>query len=148
MPLSPKQQRFVAEYLIDSNATQAAIRAGYSAKTAKQIGSRLLTNVDVKAGLKAKQAKITDKLEITATDLLRDVLDVRKLAKTDGVYAAALKANEMLGKSLGDANPFTETIKVDATIDDMATDLPELARLVAFLLTAGMQQPEDAQPLH
>ncbi|MBN5145921.1 terminase small subunit [Stenotrophomonas maltophilia] len=42
-PLTPKQQRFVQEYLKDQNGTQAAIRTGYSEKTAKQQGSRLLT---------------------------------------------------------------------------------------------------------
>ena len=46
--MTPKQQRFCDEYLIDLNATQAAIRAGYSEKTAKEQGSRLLTNVNVK----------------------------------------------------------------------------------------------------
>lgn len=45
--LTEKQQRFVEEYLIDLNATQAAIRAGYSAKTADQQGSRMLANVKV-----------------------------------------------------------------------------------------------------
>ena len=44
-----KQERFVEEFLIDLNATQAAIRAGYSEKTAKSQGQRLLTNVDIAA---------------------------------------------------------------------------------------------------
>jgi phage terminase small subunit len=43
--LTPKQQRFVAEYLVDLNGKQAAIRTGYSAKTAEQQASRLLSNV-------------------------------------------------------------------------------------------------------
>lgn len=47
MGLTRKQRAFVDEYLIDFNATQAAIRAGYSQKTARSIGHRLLTNVDV-----------------------------------------------------------------------------------------------------
>lgn len=47
MALTDKQQRFVAEYLVDRNATQAAMRAGYSEKTAQQQGSRLLLNVMV-----------------------------------------------------------------------------------------------------
>jgi phage terminase small subunit len=51
MALTAKQQRFVAEYAVDLNATQAAIRAGYSPHTAKQQGSRLLTDVDVAAAL-------------------------------------------------------------------------------------------------
>lgn len=57
MSLTAKQQRFVEEYLVDLNATQAAIRAGYSEKTAKQQGARLLTNVDVAAAVSASKAE-------------------------------------------------------------------------------------------
>lgn len=64
--MTPKQTRFVAEYLIDLNATQAAIRCGYSPKTAKQQGSRLLTNADVAAAVTVKADKQLDKLELTA----------------------------------------------------------------------------------
>lgn len=46
--LTPKQERFIEEYLIDLNATQAAIRAGYSPKTANEQGNRLLANVSVR----------------------------------------------------------------------------------------------------
>jgi terminase small subunit-like protein len=47
--LSPKQRRFVAEYLIDLNAAEAAIRAGYSHKTARSVGSENLTKPDIQA---------------------------------------------------------------------------------------------------
>lgn len=73
LALNPKQQRFIAEYLVDMNATQAAIRAGYSARTAKQQGSRLLTNADVVAALARKQAKIAGKLEMTAERVLAEL---------------------------------------------------------------------------
>lgn len=53
--LTEKQQRFVEEYLIDLNATQAAIRAGYSAKTADQQGSRMLANVKVQQAISVLQ---------------------------------------------------------------------------------------------
>lgn len=60
--LTPKQRRFVEEYLIDLNATQAAIRAGYSPKTAHSAGPRLLENVDVAraidAGIDARSARV------------------------------------------------------------------------------------------
>ncbi len=52
MALRGKQQRFVDEYLIDRNATQAAIRAGYSAKTAYSIGEQNLKKLEVKKPLK------------------------------------------------------------------------------------------------
>ena len=53
--LTPKQERFVQEYLIDLNATQAAIRAGYSAKTAEQQGYQLLQKPSVQAAIAARQ---------------------------------------------------------------------------------------------
>ena len=64
--LTPRQQRFVGEYLIDLNATQAAIRAGYSGKTAEQQGPRLLGNVGVSAAIAKGQARLAAKQEITA----------------------------------------------------------------------------------
>ena len=51
MTITEKQQRFVDEYLVDLNGTQAAIRAGYSAKTATPTAARLLTYVNIQAGL-------------------------------------------------------------------------------------------------
>lgn len=71
--MSPKQQRFVEEYLIDLNATQAAIRAGYSAKTAEQQGHQLLKNTSVAAEIGKRSEKRTEKLEITAERVLREL---------------------------------------------------------------------------
>ena len=51
MTLTAKQERFVEEDIVDLNATQAAIRAGYSPKTANREGSRLLSNVDIQAAV-------------------------------------------------------------------------------------------------
>lgn len=67
--LTDKQQRFVDEYLIDLNATQAAIRAGYSEKTAKEIGSENLTKPNI--------AKVTKKEKIK----LRGLLQLKNLIK-------------------------------------------------------------------
>lgn len=71
--LNPKQKRFVAEYLIDGNATQAAIRAGYSKKTARSIGAENLTKPDIAAAIAGKQAKIAGKLEITAERVISEL---------------------------------------------------------------------------
>jgi phage terminase small subunit len=65
MSLNPKQLRFVDEYLIDLNGTQAAIRAGYSAKTANEQGARLLANVSISAIIKARQQERSERTEIT-----------------------------------------------------------------------------------
>jgi phage terminase small subunit len=71
--LNAKQQRFVDEYLIDLNATQAAIRAGYSPRTAKQQGARLLTDDDIAAAVAAGQNRVAAKAEITAERVLREL---------------------------------------------------------------------------
>ena len=71
--LTAKQERFVAEYLIDLNATQAAIRAGYSEKGAFVRGSELLRNRKVAEAVAAGQAKIAAKLDFKAEDVLREL---------------------------------------------------------------------------
>lgn len=76
MFITPKQQRFVDEYLIDLNATQAAIRAGYSAKTAEQQGPRLLGNVGVAAAISEGRARIAAKLEITQERVVAELAKI------------------------------------------------------------------------
>lgn len=69
--LTPKETRFVREYLKDLNATQAAIRAGYRAHTAKQAGSRLLSNVDVRAAIEEAKSERNERLQIDADWVLQ-----------------------------------------------------------------------------
>lgn len=78
--LTPKQRQFVAEYLIDLNATQAAMRAGYSAKTANEQASRLLANASVAQAVADGQAKRLQKAELTAERVLEEM---RRLAFSD-----------------------------------------------------------------
>lgn len=146
--MTPKQARFVQEYLIDGNATQAAIRAGYSEKTAHAIGHENLSKPEIAAAVKVAQGKLLEKLEITAEGLLRDVIDVRNAAKRDGVYASALKANEMLGRSLGEANPFVERTEHKHEIETTAESPLEIARGLAFLLTRVGKEKAHPEPLH
>lgn len=87
--LTDRQDRFVQEYLVDLNATQAAIRAGYSAKTAAQIGERMLRKVEVQALLTERMKARSERTEITADRVLREIarlafFDIRKLVGDDG----------------------------------------------------------------
>lgn len=75
--LTEKQQRFVDEYLIDLNATQAAIRAGYSAKTADVQGSRMLGNVKVQQAISEAMAERSKRTGINQD---RGVLELAKIA--------------------------------------------------------------------
>lgn len=76
MALNAKQRRFVDEYLIDLNATQAAIRAGYSAKTANEQGSRLLANVSVQAALSDRMKDRERRTEITQDKVLAELAKI------------------------------------------------------------------------
>jgi phage terminase small subunit len=87
--LTPKQSLFIQEYLIDKNATQAAIRAGYSKKTAKSIGQENLTKPDIKNAIDSLLAAAAAALDITRERVLREMArcafaDVRKLFNADG----------------------------------------------------------------
>jgi len=87
--LNDKQQRFVQEYLVDLNATQAAIRAGYSKATAQQQGSRLLLNVVVAEAIAEGQAAVAKRNEITVDRVVAAIGkiafgDPRKMFGPDG----------------------------------------------------------------
>lgn len=120
--LTPRQERFVKEYLVDLNATQAAIRAGYSAKTANRIGPELLGKTCVAAAIARQKEKRAAKIELTAEKVLEMNLRFYKVnselipKKTfdgqattkDGALAwrmvdaaAAAKALDMLNKHFG-----------------------------------------------
>ena len=90
--LTDKQARFVEEYLVDLNATQAAIRAGYSADSAAVIGCENLTKPNVAAAIAAAQQKRSERTKITQDRVLREYArlafsDTRKLMEwgPDGV---------------------------------------------------------------
>ena len=78
--LTPKQQRFVEEYLVDLNATQAAIRAGYSEKSAARISVELLNKTQVQKSIEKAQAKRAERTEVTAD---RVVTELAKIAFAD-----------------------------------------------------------------
>jgi phage terminase small subunit len=74
--MNKKRERFVNEYLIDYNATQAAIRAGYSDKTAYSQGQRLLKKVEVKAAIEEGMKKIGKKIEITQERIAEEIAKI------------------------------------------------------------------------
>ena len=93
MALTAKQRRFVEEYLIDLNATQAAIRAGYSRKTAGQIGDENLKKPQIAAAVQAAQAERSARTQITQDRVLQELariafFDIRKLYNDDGSMKA------------------------------------------------------------
>jgi phage terminase small subunit len=74
--LTPKQERFVEEYLIDLNATQAAIRAGYSAKTAREIAKENLTKPPIQEEIRKRRKEQMKRTQLTADKVLRELASV------------------------------------------------------------------------
>lgn len=116
--MNAKQQRFCEEYVIDSNGTQAAIRAGYSKNSARQIADQLLTKLDISQRVNELKLEIQKRNEITADFVLNSLKEVALRCMTatpvmvfengrmqeTGEYefdsAGANKALELLGKHL------------------------------------------------
>jgi phage terminase small subunit len=143
--LTPRQARFVSEYVIDLNATQAAIRAGYSAKTAEVQGCRLLRNVQVRAAVSVKQDRVTKKLDFTLEGQLAKLEEVRKAALEGGQYGATVSAVQAQNKMLGLDAP--TKLDVNATVKtDEATDAEKARMIVAALAKASNEA--DARQLH
>lgn len=116
--MTSRQERFCNEYLIDCNATQAAIRAGYSEKTARQIGQRLLTDVDIKAYIDKQMGALQDKTIASAEEVMKYLSSVIRGESKSSVLSMCgdgcqeviektpdekerLKAAELLGKRYG-----------------------------------------------
>lgn len=126
--MNHRQQRFALEYLVDLNATRAAIRAGYSRRSARDTGSRLLTNPDIQteiARLRAEQAAET-KLTIARVDAALD-----KLAFTDLPEILALKGGRLTMQDFVNLTPAPKAclkkvrIKtIGMTTDDAGNQIP------------------------
>lgn len=99
--MNQRQERFVHAYLKDPNATQAAIKAGYSKKTAGQIGGRLLKDVQIRAAVEKAQAKLVVKCELTLESHLEELAKIRDGAKAAQQYSAANAAEANRGKVCG-----------------------------------------------
>lgn len=100
--LNEKQKRFADEYLIDLNATQAAIRAGYSPRSAGEQASRLLKNAKVRAYIDERMAELSRRTGVNQERILRELARI-----------AFVNAPDLI--NMEDA-----TVREDATVDDMA----------------------------
>ena len=101
MKLTPKQIRFVDEYLIDFNASRAAIAAGYSSSGAKVQGSRLLTNVNVRRLVERRQEETSKRLGITRDDVIKGLVIAAEQARLNKDPASMIAAMSEVSKMMG-----------------------------------------------
>ena len=142
--MTQKQKRFIEEYLIDLNATQAAIRAGYSPDTAQQTGSENLSKPVIRAQIDRAMAERSKRTGVNAERVVQElakiafvnaaeVIDpktatVKEDALPDGLereikMADKLKALELLGKHLG---MFKDRIELSGGLDTEKSKLDDL----------------------
>lgn len=137
--MNARQKKFCDEYLIDCNATQAAIRAGYSPKTAKSIGNENLTKPDLKAYIDEQLELLHSKRTADAQEVLEYLTSVMRGEHTeqilqlvgDGVQTITdidvsakerLKAAELIGKRYG---MFKDNVGIDLEPVVIVNDLKE-----------------------
>lgn len=101
MKLTPRQARFVDEYLIDLNGTQAAMRAGYSSHGANVTGSQLLANPSVRSCVTQRQRELATKMEITREGIILGLLEAILVAKKQGDPASMIRGAAEISKMLG-----------------------------------------------
>jgi len=117
--LTPKQTLFVAEYLIDLNASAAARRAGYSAKTAFRIGQENMQKLAIQESIQKALAKRATKIELTADKVLSDINAIKENVMQKNELGqmvnpqAALKACELEGKHL---KMFTDNLNLAGVV--------------------------------
>lgn len=144
--LTNKQKMFCKEYIVDLNATQAAIRAEYSEKTAKVIGAENLTKPYLQEYIQKLMDERSQKVEIKAEDVLNDILDTRNTCRDNMLRIdetgnqiidnTALngrnKSNEMLARHLqlfNDKLDINANVKGEITYKDLSDE--ELTKKIA-----------------
>ncbi len=123
--LTAKQQSFVQEYVVDKNATQAAIRAGYSEKTANEQGCRLLANVSIKKSIDELLNKNAERCAVTVESLTDELNEAAEMARAQDDSNALRQAIMAKAKIHGlDVN------KVDHSSSDGSMSPPKIIKQV------------------
>jgi phage terminase small subunit len=135
---APGQERFIDEYLVDLNATQAAIRAGYSPKTADQQGSRLLKNVKIATEIARRQAERRNRTEVTADRVIIELgrialLDPRMAFNHDGTM-----------KPIHELDPALVATLASVETEEEVTDAPGKPTVVTRLRKVRFWNKVDA----
>lgn len=120
--ITPKKRLFVQEYIIDFNATQAAIRAGYSRKTAYSQGQRLLKDVEIQAKIQAEQSKRSKRTKITQDKVLKEYaklafLDPRQFYNENGDLLAVPDLPKDVAAALSGMDVITSFNKDSESVD-------------------------------
>ena len=129
--LSPQQERFCQEYVVDLNGKQAAIRAGYSEASAMTQASDILRRPKVAARVEVLQAQLTGRIQLNAESVIHQLMLDHKDAKTAGHHNAAVRATELLGKHLALWIDRVRTVADDKSDEALADEVVDAALALA-----------------
>ena len=121
--LTQKQRRFIDEYIISGNATQAAIKAGYSKKYANTNAAKILQNTTIKAEIARRNAEIQSEKTADMTEVMEYLTSVMRGEQTESVDR--IKAAELIGKRNGawtDKKELSGDINIDIGVGDYDDD--------------------------
>jgi phage terminase small subunit len=133
--LNSKQKTFCEEYILDNNAAQSAIRAGYSEKTARAIGAKLLTKVDIRNYIALMRNTIIRDKEKIINDNIEFWRKVRDSATED--TKDKLKASEMMGRYAG---MFVDKVELSGAVASVPLEMDPEARARKFAEIQAMAQ--------
>lgn len=152
MSLTAKQARFVEEYLLDLNATQAAVRAGYSQKTAKDIGCQNLAKLDIANAIAEAQAERSNRTEINQDWVLQKLaeivnanmadyvsvdedgqshVDLSNVSRDKFAVITELTSDRLNSRGSG-GEKHSETVRTKIKLSDRQSALDKIARHVRF----------------
>lgn len=143
LQLTTRQARFVEEYLVDGNGTQAAIRAGYSASGAYTEASRLLRNAEVARAIKTRQETDSERLRVSRERIVSMLLAAYDQARAQAEPAAMVSAARELGRLMGFYAPTQARVEVDVVASaerglfETMTDA-ELSRFISQMGAASV----------
>ncbi|OSZ74612.1 terminase small subunit [Hydrogenophaga sp. IBVHS1] len=110
--LTARQLRWVDEFLVDGNATAAAVRAGYSERSARSIAHENMTKPALQAVLSERRGEVASRLQITREGVIQGLLDAVHLAKEQSNPAGMVAGLREIGKMLGYYAPEVKRVEV------------------------------------
>ena len=137
--LTARQLRWIDEYLIDFNGAAAAVRAGYSPKSARSIAHENTTKPDIQAVLRAKQAAMAQELQITREGVIRGLVEAVDTARLQQNPMAMISGLRELGRMMGFYAPEVKRVELTAGHDPVYQKLNAMSdvQLLAAMAVGG-----------
>lgn len=135
--LTPKQARFAEEYVLDHNGAAAAVRAGYSARSAKQIATELLTKPDLRAAVAAQEALVAAEMAMTRQRVVGELLEAVELARAQANPAGMIAGWREIARICGLYAPERVTVGIENSEAENGFARMSDAELMAVMAEGG-----------